>query len=180
MKLNNIIYKIKQNNNVLSKNNLMKIQKRYMHRSGPIIRVGCQSSYPRMTRMYATKSVVNLKNKAAQDLANDGTGKHPHVMQNYCVLKGCENKKCMTLCDNGNKSWIMGHHTHVPPGNRNAKFIADHDANGDLQKQYFVLTNKKTEISEQEKQNYGKDLKDNKKQTTYVQNHDDKYDDKDN
>jgi hypothetical protein len=164
------------NPKILAKVDLIKIQKRYMHRSGPIIRVGCQSSYPRMTRMYATKTAVNFKNQAAQDLANDGTGKHPHVMQNYCVLKGCENKKCMTLCDNGVKSRITGHNTHVPPGGRFARFIAEHDANGDPKKQYFVPTNKKTEISEQEKQSYGKDIKDNKKQTSYVQNHDDKYD----
>lgn len=50
---------------------------RYMHRSGPILR----SLTPTMpsSRSYATRSVVRLKGKAANDHANDGTGKHPHI-----------------------------------------------------------------------------------------------------
>jgi hypothetical protein len=52
------------------------------------------------TRSY-TRTAVRLKKQAAKDLAND-TGKHPHVTENYCILKGCENQKCPSLCDQPN------------------------------------------------------------------------------
>lgn len=174
--LSNIPKKI----NKLEKRNAINIHKRFMHRTGPRVGYYLHSNTFNSTSRayYSTKTAANLTKQAVQDLANDGSGKHPHVMENFCILKGCENKKCPSLCDQSAKYRILGHNTHKPPIGRFARFIDDYDANGDLKKQYFVSTNEKKEITEQEKQNYGKNLKPNPKQTNYIQNHEDKYDDK--
>ena len=154
--------------------------KRTMHQSSVYVRglknvVEHTLNQPTTTRSY-TRTAVRLKKQAAKDLANDHTGKHPHVTENYCILKGCENQKCPSLCDQPNGSDIKGHNTHKPPVGRIARFVDSQDANGNAESQYFVKTNKKVTVSETEKQQYGKEIKDDPKQTTYVQNHDDKYD----
>lgn len=131
---------------------------------------------PTVTRFYSNRTAIKLTKQAAKDLNNDGTGKHTHIMENYCISKECENKKCPTLCDQGYKNEIKGHNTHKPPIGRIARFIDNHDANGDPKPQYFIPTNKKVEITEKEKQQYGKDIKEDMKQTNFVQQHDDKYD----
>lgn len=164
---------------MLIKKTVYNIQlKRSMHRSTVFVRNAqniAQQTWVTPSRSF-TRSAVRLKNQAAKDVANDDTGKHTHVTQNYCVLKGCENKSCPSLCDQPDGCDVKGHNTHKPPIGRITRFVADHDANGNSKTQYFVKTNKKTTITEKEKQKYGKDIKDDPNQTTFVQNHHDKYD----
>lgn len=150
--------------------------KRYMHRASAMIQ-NISNVNQNIMRLYSTRTAINLSKKVANDLANDGTGKHAHILENKCILKGCEHKKCINLCDDYSKSKVLGHNTHKPPIGRFARFIDDHDANGDPQKQYFVKTNKTIEITKQEKQKYCKEIKENNKQTSFVKNHDEKYDD---
>lgn len=113
-----------------------------------------------------------------EKINTDGSRKHTNVVKENCTLLDCQQKKGSFSCDQSAKYRILGHNTHKPPIGRFARFIDDYDANGDPKKQYFVSTNEKKEITEQEKQNYGKNLKPNPKQTNYIQNHEDKYDDK--
>lgn len=132
-------------------------------------------NYCTHTRSYTIKA-VKFKKKAAEELANDDNGKHTHIIQNFCILKGCENKKCSQLCDQFNRFDVKGHNTHRPPVGRIVRFVDSQDADGNTKSQYFVRTNKNVTVTETEKQNYGKDIKEDAKQTTYIQNHNDKYD----
>ena len=127
-------------------------------------------------RAYATKVAFQLKKKAAEDLANDGTGKHPHVGTQQCVIADCASKKCLKPCDQPTYLLVDGHNTHKPPIGRLTRFISEEDATGDPHAQYFVKSNEKKEITKQEKQKYGKDIKPDPKAQTFIDKHRDKYD----
>ena len=130
---------------------------------------------PNSFREYSTKVVFRLKNKAAKDHANDGSGKHPHVVTQTCTLQDCETKKCPKPCGQPDKIIIDGHNTHKPPVGRMARFISEEDTKGDPKSQYFVPSNSKNEMTEQERQQYGKDIKDDPSGKTFVDKYKDKY-----
>lgn len=92
-----------------------------------------------------------------------------------CFQDNIEPFSHTTLCDQPNEIQIEGHNTHKPPIGRITRFIDEKDSNGDPNAQYFVPTNKKVEITEQEKENYGKDFKVDPKTQTFVNQHLDKY-----
>ena len=94
-----------------------------------------------------------------------------------CILTNCENKVCPALCTTPDRFRVMGYNTHKPPIRRMGHFVAETDANGSQKMQYFVPMNKKTEITEQEKQQqYGNKIKSDAKQQAFVDQHSDKYD----
>lgn len=126
-------------------------------------------------RNYATQEAVKVNGKAVQELANDGTGKHTHITKQECSAEDCASKKCTALCAIPTKTSFEGHNTHKPPIGRFARVISEEDVNGNQQTQYFVPTNKKIEITEQEKQQYGKDIKPDPKTKKYVEKYQDKY-----
>lgn len=122
---------------------------------------------------YSTRVACKVDKK----LANDGTGNHTHVAKQSCILTNCENKDCPSLCSTPDKFRVTGHNTHKPPVGRMARFVAETDANGSQKAQYFVPTNKKIEITEQEKQQqYGNKIKPDAKQQIFIDQHSDKYD----
>lgn len=127
-------------------------------------------------RSMAYVSGCRLKGKAAKDHANDGTGNHPHRAENYCIKERCEKLKCPSLCDTPKSFRIVGHGTHKPPIGRFSQRISDTDANGDPNPQYYVKSNKKNEMTEQEKQNYGNQIKPDAKMEAHMDKHKDKYD----
>ena len=100
---------------------------------------------------------------------------HTHIGAQKCILNDCDIKDCSTLCDLPNGLGIDGHNTHKPPIGRFARFISEEDTNGNKKAQYFVPVNKKSEITEQEKQQYNKDLKTDVKTENYFQKYKDKY-----
>lgn len=153
--------------------NIPHVIKRFML-SSAIKRVPVQYS-PIINQNYSTRIAFQLKNKAAKDLANDGTGKHIHVGKQSCTLTDCETKVCAQLCAENKIIAVEGHNTHKPPVGRIARFISDQDVNGQQKTQYFVPTNKKSEFTEEKKQEYGKDIKVNIKTQAYVKQHNDKY-----
>jgi hypothetical protein len=59
--------------------------------------------------------------------------------------------------------------------NRVVRFIDDTDANGNPEKQYFVLVNKPKEITEEAKRAFGNQIKPDPKTLSYVKQHEDKY-----
>ena len=127
-------------------------------------------------RSMSTYRAVKLKKDAAKDHANDGTGKHTHVVEQHCVQTDCDKKKCPTLCDQALKDEIKGHQTHKLPIGRFGKYIASEDANGDSKTQYFVSTNKPHTITAQEKQTYGTQIKTDTLQQKFIEKYADKYD----
>lgn len=135
-----------------------------LHRAKQVVKI--------MGQTYSTRVACTVDKK----LANDGTGKHTHVAKQTCILANCENKECPALCTSPNKFKIQGHNTHKPPVGRITRFVAETDANGDQKTQYFVKTNKKIEITEQEKQQYGNKIKPDAKQQAFIDQHSDKYD----
>lgn len=155
-----------------------KLIKCYMHRSLSTT-LGVKVVKPMLghesSRNYATKVAFRL-GKQAIHKSNDDTGKHPHVGTQECVIQDCASKKCPALCDQPTKINVDGHNTHKPPIERMARFVSEKDANGDSNTQYFVSTNKKVEMTEQEKQKYGKDYKPDLKTQIFVNQHPDKYD----
>lgn len=127
-------------------------------------------------RAQYTQSAFQLKKKAAKDHANDGTGSHSHQANQYCIRPNCDKQVCPQLCDQPKELDFKGHNTHKPPVGRFARFISDNDANGNPTKRYFVKTNKSNKMTEQEKQNYGKEVKHDPKMENFIKNHSDKYD----
>lgn len=133
------------------------------------------SIFAQVSRNYATKTSYIFKGKAAKDLANDQSGKHPQAVDEFCEKEDCKKTDCPVLCDKPAGFRVKGHNTHKPPIGRMARFIHDPDADGKPKSQYFVLANTKKEITEKEKQNYGKDIKPNPKHKTFMDDHSDKY-----
>ena len=82
---------------------------------------------PRLSMNYATKTSVSFNHEYSNDGANKS---HGHVCKETCVLKDCDNKKCLLLCDQRKETEILGHNTHKPPIGRMAKIISDYDAQG--------------------------------------------------
>lgn len=109
-----------------------------------------------------------FKKKAAQDLANDGTGKHPHICKETCVQPDCSTKKCTSLCDIGDKLDVKAHDTHKPPIGRMCKFISSHDAHGNPDAQYNVKAVPKKSITATQKQAYGSEIKIDPTHTAHV------------
>lgn len=130
---------------------------------------------PLIHSSYSTKIAFKLKAKAAKDYANDSTGKHPHVGTQKCTIADCNAKKCTNVCGNPTEITIDGHNTHKPPIGRMTRYIADEDANGYPNTQYFVKTNKEKVITEKEKIQYGKDFKDDPVTKTFVDKYANKY-----
>src|SRR5579875_2088091 len=124
---------------------------------------------------YSSKVTFKLKNDAAKDYANDGTGKHTHVGTQQCILADRDTKKCPTVCSQPTILEVDGHNTHKPPVGRVTRFISPEDVNGSQQPQYFVPTNKKSEMTEQQKQAYGKDFKLDQNAQSYIEKYKDKY-----
>lgn len=56
-----------------------------------------------------------------------------------------------------------------------ARFISEDDANGNPKPQYFVPTNKKNEMTETQRQHYGKEIKPDTSGQIFVDKHKDKY-----
>lgn len=110
--------------------------------------------------------------KVPKVLANDGTSKHTHVVEQTCILEDCDTKKCLNLCSSKNTFRILGHNTHKPPVGRLTRFISEQDADGNLKTQYFVPSNKKIEITEHQ---HGFQIKTNLKTKSYIDKHSDKY-----
>ena len=133
--------------------------------------ISCTNS----TRSYATKRAVRLNKDAAKDYANDGSGKHPHIGSEKCTVEDCESKECPTLCGDPTKFNIKGHNTHKPPIGRFCRFVSEEDAKGEFRAQYYVKTNKKTEMTQEEKQQYGKNIKADPATQAYVEKYKDKY-----
>ena len=128
-----------------------------------------------VAREYSTRVAVRLSKNAMKNHANDGTGKHPHVCVQKCALEDCENKKCTSVCDQPTNLDIDGHNTHIPPIGRISRYIAEEDAHGNPLKQYFVPTNTINTITEQQKQNYGKDVKADPLTQAFIEKYKDKY-----
>ena len=123
----------------------------------------------------STRAAVKLKKDAAQDHANDGTGKHTHVVEQHCMQTDCSKKKCPTLCDQALKDEIKGHQTRKLSIGRFGKYIASEDANGNPKAQYFVSTNKPHTITAQEKQAYGTQISFDLVQQKFIEKYADKY-----
>jgi len=135
-----------------------------------------KSYFKPIAQQYSTRTTCQFKGKAAKDLANDHTGKHTHVIEEKCIVTDCENQKCPSLCDNANGFAVKGHNTHKPPVGRMTRFVSEKDANGVNKPQYFVPSNTKKEVTEQDRQQkYSKDIKPDPKQQAFVTQHDDKY-----
>ena len=119
-----------------------------------------------------------LKKDAAKDHANDGTGKHTHVVEERCIQTDCNKKKCPVLCDQPSDDKVKGHNTHKIPIGRFGKYIAEEDASGNSKPQYFVSTNKPHIISPQEKEAYGNQIKSDPIQQKFIEKYASKYDNK--
>lgn len=129
-----------------------------------------------ITRDYSSKITFKLSKNAAANHANDGKGNHIHVGTQKCTLVDCATKKCPQVCGQPTDLDIDGHHTHKPPVGRMARFVSVKDVNGDAKSQYFVPTNKKNTMTEQQKQTYGSDFKPDAKSQQYVTQHEENYD----
>lgn len=128
-----------------------------------------------LSRGYATDAAFKLKGQAAKDHANDGGKGHTHTGTQKCILPDCDSKKCPGLCDQAAGLQIDGHNTHKPPIGRFCRFVASEDVNGDPRPQYYVPSNTKNEMTEQEKQNYGKQIKPDSAAEAFMQKYKDKY-----
>ena len=82
-----------------------------------------------------------------KEYANDGTGKHPHIIKQNCAEESCENKQCKTPCAEPLKHTVCGHVTHAPKIGRYTKHIADIDAHGEPKRQYYIPSKPKKAIS---------------------------------
>lgn len=156
-----------------------KVAKRTMHRATNAIHYtgNLLTPYSRKISInMSTKTAFKLKKKAAKDLANDGTGKHMHVIEQTCVQIDCEAKQCKTLCNTLYEVNPKGHNTHKPPIGRFCRFISETDTNGHTQAQYFVSANDNKTKTAIEITSYGTDLKPDLKQQTYIDQHRDIYD----
>lgn len=90
--------------------------------------------------------------------------------------RGCSLISCQGLCGLPNGFRVLGHNTHKPPIGRMARFIHEKDANGADKPQYFVPTNTKKEISQEEREKYpAKEIKEDLKQQGYIEDHLDKF-----
>ena len=126
---------------------------------------------------YSTTKACKFKGKAAKDLSNDGGKKnHTHVVEEKCAKDGCSLESCPKLCGIPKGFRVIGHNTHKPPIGRLARFIDEKDANGADKPQYFVPTNTKKEVSQEEREKYpANEIKEDPKQQSYVDDHLDKF-----
>lgn len=115
--------------------------------------------YPNNSMSYMR--AIRIKGKAVKALANDNTGNHPHV-----VTEVCDTLKYVT---------VNGHNTHKPMIGRFTRFISSIDSNNKENAQYFVKTNDEKKATNQEINNHGKDIKNDSKSTSFVNNNRDKY-----
>jgi hypothetical protein len=119
----------------------------------------------------STLKPTRLKKKAVQDLANDNTGKHTHIAEEQCINTDCEKKPCTILCNELKIFILKGHQTHKPPIGRYCRFVDDKDTKGEEKPQYFVPNAIKKNLTAKEKENYGKDIKTDSKQQSFVDEH---------
>lgn len=87
-----------------------------------------------------TTTVAKFKSKstAAQTLASDDTGKHPHILDKFCIDVECFKKQCSELCNNFYNMKTRGFFTHSPIVGKYCRYVHEYDANYKKETQYYV------------------------------------------
>lgn len=113
---------------------------------------------------------IRLKSKdAIKSYANDGTGKHPHVLKQTCVNENCENKQCANPCAEPINQEVYAHLTHAPKVGRYTRYVSNTDANGELKAQYYIkATGKEISAKEFQKLLNSKAIKEDQVVTIYI------------
>lgn len=156
---------------IYKQNKINLMQKRMMFKQATNNVYRANINVIQFSKNMSTLKPTRLKKKAVQDLANDNTGKHTHIAEEQCINTACEKKPCTILCNELKIFTLKGHQTHKPPIGRYCRFVDDKDTKDEEKPQYFVPNAIKKNLTAKEKENYGKDIKTDSKQQSFVDEH---------
>jgi len=167
----------------IKKNTLYTENRRYMQRaSSKVLEIALirhNIAKPLLNHQAVERTMSYLYSasfsKGAKKFANDGSGKHPHVVETFCKKESCETDKCSSICNSPDKTEVKGHYTHKPPVGRHCSYVSKKDCENEENSQYFVRAIPKKEIPADALKTHidNENIKVNKNATAFCQNNED-------